>query len=50
LKGFYTSEDCPESLTRVSFYDRDKNKTLIFLTNNFELTADQAVMIYKDRW
>ncbi len=50
LKGFYTSEDYPESLRRVSFYDRDKNTTLIFLTNNFELTADQVAMLYKNRW
>jgi hypothetical protein len=51
LKGFYTPKDYPENLTRVSFFDRDKNTILIFRTNNFELTAaDQAAMIYKDRW
>lgn len=50
LKGFYTSKDYPESLRRVAFYDRDKNTTLIFLTNNFELTADQVAMLYKNRW
>ena len=50
LKGFYTSKDYPERLRRVAFYDRDKNTTLIFLTNNFELTADQVAMLYKNRW
>jgi hypothetical protein len=50
LKGFYTSKDYPEKLRRVAFYDRDKNTTLIFLTNNFELTADQVAMLYKNRW
>ena len=50
LKGFYTSKDYPESLRRVALYDRDKNTTLIFLTNNFELTADQVAMLYKNRW
>jgi IS4 transposase len=50
LKGFYTSIDYSESLRRVAFYDRDKNAALIFLTNNFELTADHVVMLYKKRW
>src|SRR5690554_5080730 len=50
LKGFYTSKDYPESLRRVAFYDKDKNTTLIFLTNNFELTAEQVAMLYKNRW
>ena len=49
LKGFYTSKDYPESLRRVAFYDREKNTTLIFLTNNFELTAEQVAMHYKNR-
>lgn len=50
LKGFYISKDYSESLRRVAFYDRDKNAALIFLTNNFELTADHVVMLYKKRW
>ena len=50
LTGFYTSKDYPENLRRVAFYDRDKNTTLIFLTNNFELTAEQIAMLYKNRW
>jgi len=50
LKGFYKSKDYPESLRRVAFYDRDKNTTLIFITNNFELSVDQVAMLYKIRW
>ena len=50
MKGFYTSKDYPENLRRVAFYDREKDTTLIFLTNNFELTADQVAMPYKNRW
>lgn len=50
LKGFYASKDYPERLRRVAFHDREKNTTLIFFTNNFELTADQIAMLYKNRW
>ncbi|MBN1158071.1 MAG: transposase, partial [Bacteroidales bacterium] len=32
------------------FYDIETNKTLIFLTNNFELTATEIAMLYKHRW
>lgn len=50
LTGFYTSRDYPQELRRVAFYCSDKNTTLILLTNNFEFTAEQIAMLYKNRW
>lgn len=40
----------PESLRRVKYYDREQNKTYVFLTNNFEITAMQVALLYKHRW
>ena len=50
LSGLNTSKNYPEKLRRVAFYDTELNRTLIFLTNNFELTAEQIAMLYKNRW
>lgn len=40
----------PEKLRRVKYWDKDKKKLYIYLTNNFALTAKQIADIYKDRW
>lgn len=50
LLGFYVSKDYPEKLRRIKFYDKETDKTLIFLTNNFELAAFEIAMLYKHRW
>jgi hypothetical protein len=50
LTGFYTSQDYPEKLRRVKYYDKETDKTLVFLTNNFELSALEVAMLYKHRW
>jgi len=50
LTGFYTSEDYPEKLRRIKYYDAERSKTLVFLTNNFELSALEIALLYKNRW
>ena len=40
----------PVSLRRVKYFDREQNKTYVFLTNNFEITAMQVALLYKHRW
>jgi len=50
LTGFYTSEDYPEKLRRIKYYDAERSKTLTFLTNNFELSALEIALLYKHRW
>ena len=50
LAGFYTSQDYPAVLRRISYVDPDTNKRLIFLTNNFALPALTIAKLYKCRW
>ena len=40
----------PERLRRVSYVDKERNKRLVFLTNNFEIPAETVAAIYKQRW
>lgn len=37
-------------LRLVEYYDKDGDKTYLFLTNNFKLCASTIAAIYKDRW
>lgn len=47
IEGFYSSKDYPEKIRKVKFFDVEKNKLLIFLTNNFELKAQVIALLYK---
>jgi IS4 transposase len=40
----------PEQLRRVKYYDQEKNKRLVFLTNDFDLPAMTIAELYKQRW
>jgi Domain of unknown function (DUF4372)/Transposase DDE domain len=50
LEGFYSKRDYPEKLRRIRFYDAEKDKHLIFLTNNFFLPALTIAQLYRCRW
>jgi IS4 transposase len=48
--GFYSKEKCPVPLRRISYWDPETKKRLVFLTNIFHLAAGTIALIYKDRW
>lgn len=50
LTGRYTKVGYPAVLRRVEFFDAKYDRTLIFLTNHFELQALQIAQLYKSRW
>lgn len=50
LNGRYTRVHYPAQLRRIEFHDAERDRTLIFLTNNFELQALQIAQLYKSRW
>lgn len=40
----------PEKLRLIEYYDAESNNSLVFMTNNFEVSALQVSYIYKNRW
>lgn len=50
IQGFYSSQDYPEKMRRIKFYDEDQKRVLVFLTNNLELEASEIAKLYKHRW
>ena len=50
LNGFYPAKWYPDKLRRIRFYDKEHHRMLVFLTNNFEVTASDIAQLYKHRW
>ena len=50
LTGINSSEYYPDQLRRVRYFDEKTNKNLIFLSNNFILSAEAIAQLYKCRW
>jgi len=50
LTGFYQQQKYPDYLRRISFRDPHTGKRLVFLTNNFYLSARTIADLYKERW
>ena len=50
LTGKNTPRYYPQPLRRIHFYSEERDKHLIFITNNFDLPAATIAKLYKMRW
>lgn len=50
LRGFYSQQYYPEKIRRIKFYDKEQERSFVFLTNNFSLKAIDIAALYKYRW
>lgn len=50
LQAFYAAKDYPDKLRRVRFYDVERQRGLVFLTNHFGLPAMTVARLYQQRW
>ena len=50
LKTAESLKHYPDALRRIRYRDVEQNRTLIFLTNNFDLPALTIAQLYKSRW
>ncbi len=50
LTGFYQKKDYPDKLRRIRFFDSEKSKRLVFLTNQFDLPPETIAALYRYRW
>ena len=48
--GFYTKKDYPDKLRRIKYFDAEKGRAFIFLTNQFTLPASTIAELYRYRW
>ena len=50
LRGFYSKRDYPDKLRRIKYFDADKNRSFVFLTNQFTLPPLTIAELYRYRW
>jgi IS4 transposase len=50
LTGFYVLKDYPEKLRHIKFYDEETDNDLEFLSNSFDISAEEIAQLYKYRW
>ena len=50
LTGIKSSQEYPEKLRRIKYFDAETQKRFVFLTNNFSLPALTIAQLYKCRW
>lgn len=50
LSGFYSQQSYPDKIRRIKFYDKEQERSFVFLTNNFTLKAIDIAALYKYRW
>jgi len=48
--GFYSKNNYPEKLRRIKFFDVEKGRSFVFLTNQFLLPAVIIAELYRYRW
>ena len=48
--GYQTHRKYPHPLRKIRFWDKENQKVLVFLTNDFQLPAKTIADIYKARW
>jgi hypothetical protein len=48
--NFYPRKRYPEPLRRIRYWDAQKDKRLVFLTNNFSLSPLTIAQLYQCRW
>lgn len=50
LTGTNSSQDYPDKLRRVKYYDRVNGHYLVFLSNQFDVSAQMIAELYRNRW
>lgn len=50
LKGVQTAQRYPDRLRRIVFHDVERDRKLVFLTNNTTLAAITIAKLYRCRW
>mgnify|MGYP001827581259 FL=1 len=50
LTGPNSAHYYPDKLRRIKFKDAESDKVLVFLSNNFDLSADSITQLYRSRW
>ncbi len=50
LETYYSLKSYPDKLRRIKYYDKERKRDFIFITNNLDLKPEEIALLYKKRW
>ncbi|MFI3304778.1 MAG: IS4 family transposase [Rikenellaceae bacterium] len=50
FKHYESRKRYPIAMRRIEYWDNEKQETLVFVTNNFELSAVDIAVLYRNHW
>jgi len=50
LETYYSKKDYPDKIRQIKYFDKDRNRVFVFITNNFDLEPLEIAALYKKRW
>ena len=50
MTGFYSKKEYPDKLRRIKYFDAEKGRSFVFLTNQFTLPSITIAELYRYRW
>lgn len=50
LRHFYSRKHYPDKLRRIKYYDLETDTYYVYLTNNFDISAQTVADLYRHRW
>jgi len=50
MSGYYTAKNYPDKIRRIKYFDAATKKSLVFLTNNFDIPTLTIAELYHNRW
>lgn len=50
LTGILTAKKYPNELRRIRYFDKETGNMLVFITNNFKISALTVAALYRNRW
>jgi hypothetical protein len=50
LETYYPKKNYSNKIRRIKYFDKDRNRVFVFITNNFDLEPLEIAALYKKRW
>jgi len=50
LETYYSLKNYPDKIRRIKYYDKERKRCFIFITNNLDLKPEEIALLYKKRW
>ena len=50
LETYYSLKSYPDKIRQIKYYDKERKRDFIFITNNLDLKPEEIALLYKKSW